>query len=90
MDSSATVQVDMPPSHPPPSTRTAEEESWGDWSWRQMYNGLGGMCIAMHEVVQIAWKHERMSEKTREYSKSLYIPTPLSSKEAMEQFPGQA
>lgn len=60
----------------PVTPLTAEEESWGHWSARHMYNGMIMVMISLYQVVQLGVRQQQIDPKTLEIVSDAYMPAP--------------
>jgi hypothetical protein len=55
---------------------TAENETWGHWSFRHVWNGFVMLMMGLYQVVQAGARHEPVDMKTISYTNSVYISAP--------------
>ncbi|KAG5464068.1 hypothetical protein LSCM1_00248 [Leishmania martiniquensis] len=55
---------------------TAEDESWGHWGLRYLYNGLVMMIMSLYSMAQHGVKQQPVDTKALECVNDIYMPAP--------------
>lgn len=66
---------------------TAEEESWGQWSWRHVFNSLLLLGSSFYQIVQVGWEQQPIDMKVMEFTRRSYITAPPRTAEGLAEGP---
>lgn len=64
---------------------TAENETWGHWSFRHAWNAVVMLLLGLYQVVQASAQRQPVDMNTITYTNSMYVPAPPRTAELQKQ-----
>lgn len=62
----------------------AEDEGWGSWLSRKLYNGLVMLGMSFYQIMQLSVKQQPVDVKVIEFTSQQYLPNPPTRAELAE------